>query len=437
MPLDPEDANPVSLLQASLGPQSVATWRLFGYDASTESYLENQTLKQGKAYWSFSRESKPISITGTTANPAQDFAISLSKGWNLIGNPFAFDMYWGNAKVKVSGKEYNLNSPEVNQYVRQRYWWYEDATSDYVNNGVFEREDAPFDETHIMEPWHGYAVYALEDCELSISPSQNEPQAKQVAKATQSSPLWNVQLIAESGDMVDRSNYFGVSTHAVDGYDREDVEKPPFPSDKVSLSFPHFDWGRDANRYAMDYRSPFEDEKDWHITIHSANKGNVVHLRWNNINTIPSGFNAYLIHEVSGTTMDMRQDSGYSYPVESDRDVRDFQILVTQRELATRSAIPTKSVLLQNYPNPFNPETWIPYHLSRSGSVVIRIYNVSGQLVKTIDLGFRHAGYYDTRSRAAYWDGRNKHGEQVASGIYVVQITAGSFSATKKAVIIR
>ncbi len=99
--------------------------------------------------------------------------------------------------------------------------------------------------------------------------------------------------------------------------------------------------------------------------------------------------------------------------------------------------IPAKSLLLQNYPNPFNPETWIPYHLRDAAPVSIKIYNASGQLVRMLDVGHKDAGIYASRSRAAYWDGKNEAGEKVASGIYFYTITAGDFSATRKMVVKR
>jgi len=99
--------------------------------------------------------------------------------------------------------------------------------------------------------------------------------------------------------------------------------------------------------------------------------------------------------------------------------------------------IPRQSLLLQNYPNPFNPETWIPYQTKEPAEVVIRIYNLRGQLVRTLSLGHRKAGFYLGRSRAAYWDGLNSSGEKVASGAYFYQIEAGNFSATRKMLIVK
>jgi PKD repeat protein len=104
---------------------------------------------------------------------------------------------------------------------------------------------------------------------------------------------------------------------------------------------------------------------------------------------------------------------------------------------AAPSTIPTKFKLAQNYPNPFNPDTWIPYQLSADMDVTIWIYNVSGQLVRILNLGRKPAGFYTTKERSAYWDGKNEAGEYVASGIYFYTIKAGDFIATKKMVITR
>jgi len=102
---------------------------------------------------------------------------------------------------------------------------------------------------------------------------------------------------------------------------------------------------------------------------------------------------------------------------------------------ALANAPQDKASLEQNYPNPFNPETWIPYTLTEGASVIIQLYNVAGKLVRTLDLGYKDAGYYLERKKAAYWDGRNELGEQVASGVYFYVMKAGKFTATRKMVI--
>jgi hypothetical protein len=95
------------------------------------------------------------------------------------------------------------------------------------------------------------------------------------------------------------------------------------------------------------------------------------------------------------------------------------------------------NVLGQNVPNPFNPETWIPFKLAKAADVKIEIYDVSGRLVRRLDLGYRSAGSYWNRSRSAYWDGLNKSGEYVSSGIYFYVMTAGEFSAVRRMTILK
>ena len=101
------------------------------------------------------------------------------------------------------------------------------------------------------------------------------------------------------------------------------------------------------------------------------------------------------------------------------------------------SLIPEETALLANYPNPFNPETWIPYQLATPAEVTLTIYDMNGKLVRHLALGHQAAGMYRSRSRAAYWDGRNQLGESVASGVYFYSLTAGEFTGTRRLLILK
>ena len=68
--------------------------------------------------------------------------------------------------------------------------------------------------------------------------------------------------------------------------------------------------------------------------------------------------------------------------------------------------IPEEPALLANYPNPFNPETWIPYQLAEPTDVTVTIYDIQGRVVRHLDLGHQRAGVYQSKGRAAYWDGK-------------------------------
>ena len=114
-----------------------------------------------------------------------------------------------------------------------------------------------------------------------------------------------------------------------------------------------------------------------------------------------------------------------------------FQQGIAKLQSLLASMIPEETVLLANYPNPFNPETWIPYQLASPSEIVITIYDTRGSVIRRLDLGHQREGYYTSRGRAAYWDGRNDVGERVASGIYFYQLQADNVSLLRKMVILK
>ncbi|MFQ5709557.1 MAG: T9SS type A sorting domain-containing protein, partial [bacterium] len=99
-------------------------------------------------------------------------------------------------------------------------------------------------------------------------------------------------------------------------------------------------------------------------------------------------------------------------------------------------AIPDKFDLAQNFPNPFNPTTNIrfdvPDQLANGVHVQLRIYNLLGELVRTLMDEQKFPGQY-----VAEWNGRNDRDESVSSGIYIYQLVAGKVRATKRMLLLR
>jgi Leucine-rich repeat (LRR) protein len=94
--------------------------------------------------------------------------------------------------------------------------------------------------------------------------------------------------------------------------------------------------------------------------------------------------------------------------------------------------LPETFDLQQNYPNPFNPSTTIRYDLPSDSNVKLQIFNSAGQLVTTLVNGYEAAGY-----RTALWNGRNRYGNAVASGVYFYRIEAGSFVQSRKMLLLK
>lgn len=94
--------------------------------------------------------------------------------------------------------------------------------------------------------------------------------------------------------------------------------------------------------------------------------------------------------------------------------------------------IPTTFSLEQNYPNPFNPETEIRFQLPQASHVVIRIFNIIGEEIRTLIDKEHEVGYF-----RVHWDGKDRNGNAVAIGVYFYQLRAGSFSQVRKMSLIR
>jgi predicted CXXCH cytochrome family protein len=94
--------------------------------------------------------------------------------------------------------------------------------------------------------------------------------------------------------------------------------------------------------------------------------------------------------------------------------------------------VPTEYALGQNYPNPFNPTTVIPFSLPSSGHVVLKVYTISGEEIATLVDREMGAGNYNFT-----WDGRNKAGQTVATGLYLYRMQSRDFSSVKKMVLVK
>lgn len=99
---------------------------------------------------------------------------------------------------------------------------------------------------------------------------------------------------------------------------------------------------------------------------------------------------------------------------------------------ASSIALPTAFGLSQNSPNPFNPTTTIAYALPQAGDVKISVFNILGQNVKDLVDGYMPAGNHQV-----VWDGKDRSGAAVASGIYFYKISARDFTDTKKMVLLK
>ena len=108
------------------------------------------------------------------------------------------------------------------------------------------------------------------------------------------------------------------------------------------------------------------------------------------------------------------------------------QVSVESEQIDLPLVIPQSYSLLQNTPNPFNPETEIRYQIPQEGFVKLAIYNIKGQLVRTLVDKRMQAGKWKV-----VWKGKDQFGRDLPSGVYIYRIQASSFTDSKKMLFVK
>ena len=137
-----------------------------------------------------------------------------------------------------------------------------------------------------------------------------------------------------------------------------------------------------------------------------------------------------LTAEYAFGTASMDNSGGDAHDLSARLSVLRFEAAVSVDDLT--AGLPGQYSLAQNHPNPFNPQTTIRYTLPKASHVELVVYDVLGRQVRRLVQGVQPAGYH-----TVVWNGRNSHGQMVASGLYFYRIASGSFSETKKMVLLK
>ena len=166
----------------------------------------------------------------------------------------------------------------------------------------------------------------------------------------------------------------------------------------------------------------------WRVESEYENAGFQIIRDGNEIAFVESQGNTEAPRSYSWIDKDVTAGVTYSYQIASvsqdgSVETHDFTATATP----TAATVPTSYALAQNYPNPFNADTQIEFSLAKAGYTTLKIYNTTGQLVRTLV-----DGHMDARMHKVRWNGRNSSNEMVASGIYFYRLSSGNFFETKK-----
>jgi len=446
------------------GPQNDKTWRAWRYDTSVSGDYrelssgtqdEKFSVRPGRGHWFVASDNRKLGL-GTSLEALSTptdvpFAIPLEPGWNMVGNPFYFPVSWSDCVVETETGM--LTMAEAGSFV-DTLWTYSPDDESYTPD------------VNVLQRMAAYWVYSDSTVILHV-PAKKHVEGTSVAvdRAAQvrAESGWRLEIRADCSGAKDRHNYAGYHASAELGWDRHDWREPPMqPGDALAVYFPHNGWGRRSGRYAADIRGEYEQlsleqyglgarsgERWGHVwrfdvakNFVSNSAGDEVRLSFVGLDDLPDEATAFLIGGKLERAIDLRQQDRYAFfqgekDFVSTVDDARFSLVVgsdefVERELDRLTDTPRSTALQQNYPNPFNPSTIVRYDLASPSNVDLRIYDVNGALVKTLERGVRPAGRYEVA-----WQGRNNSDNPVASGVYFCRLRAGAFTQVRKMLLLK
>jgi hypothetical protein len=410
VPIELSDPSPSAVLFDDYGEYRRNLWRLFRWeqDAYAEYPDIATSFEPGKAFWLITHVGVPFDVDeGLSVNSALPYQITLEHGWNQIADPFAFPVAWDSI----------ANSNLV--------------VGPYFHDGV---EFQP--NVNVLIPWQGYFVYdSSGSVILSVPPVSANTAVNKVSTprpgATSHDFVMQLSAEAPGSELKDTQNFLGFRAEAQQGVVRLDLPEPPPIGDFVQLSIIH-----NGERHMWSFRPVPVEGETWEVRMRSTLSNKVVHVTMNESGDLPSGFAVYVFDLDNGTII-TQTDQAFDVQLSGALSVRSLRIVIGTETYAQQHSdgaplVPTDFRLEQNYPNPFNPETTIRYRLARRANVVLEVYNLLGQRVRTLVEHEQTAG-----AHMVMWDGHNETGHQVAAGVYLYRLRAGEFVATRKLALIR
>ena len=400
IPLILDNPDPHNVLEDDFGGYDETKWRFCEWKDGRWVFLDDSGISRfspGKGFFLIVRDAGKTITTGSGMGLPQDttFYIPLQSGWNLIGNPFAFEIPDSFLSLE--------NGEQLVIYSYKGSW----------------------DIVHSILPFEGYAVKVQDSTNLIVKPEggSHKGSSSSFSPTAIGKPPSAVVIIATCESARDEINYIGTAEDAKVGKDRYDLYEPPPVGEYVSLYFPHKDWGKYADNYTTDIRPKLGDF-DFEVKTNILNS--TVQLAFTM--DIPETTKVYLQDKDLNIYQDIREKSTYSFP--SGKNVRHFS-LVFGKDIP----LPERTTLYA-FPSIFAHSTLITYTIPPVSSglsvMSVKIYDLTGRLINTIDEGKKKAGTY-----TVLWDGKDNMHHSIPSGIYFVHLKVENNILTKKIVLMR
>lgn len=457
IPLELVGGEIVGILEDDLGGRDVSKWRMFTYRAGNYEEVPNGDIVRfstGRAFWLVVRNATTLTtapVEGLSTPTDGAFGIALAPGWNMIANPFNFLVAWNSVRADSVTMDAIAGAG-----VQGPLWW--QGEGGYVTVDMLK----PFEGYWVLNPDSVPLVLRIPPIEADSSLIADS-RAADLPHGNETDDTWRIDIGASSRGAADLMNMVGAGPGASlewDPYDR--LEPPMSPGPSISLYFPHRAWKVRPGNYTVDIRENRGSQRaetlgltvedgafEGHVWFFDVAKnyvetlpGDEVVLEFGGIERIDDEAGVYFVDRQLGRQLDLRRANKYTFyqakndGVTDENDAR-FVLLVGNEEFIDANGHllpqrPANTALHGNFPNPFNPRTIIRYELAEPGPISLRIYDVSGALVRVLEEADRESGRYEVG-----WSGDNGRGGKVASGVYFIRLTAPGFTQTRKMILLK
>ena len=419
------------------GPYDANEWRLERWNPGKggyDSYPAIDSLRPGDGFWLTTRTGTPFTLPqGRTVEADTLQEIPLKAGWNQIGTPFGFAVPWDTV-MAASG----LSPGDI------------DGPVGYGDGGFVPGQDS-------LNPWKGYFLYNATGGPdtLTVPPVGQTGSGSQALTAKAGSDLRPEAQLVEAGSgsaAKAGSGRYTLQVQALSkGHAAEatlglwpaakaergpyDHAQPPSVTGGLRLSALETIGGKSVP-HSHSIKPGTGNGRSWILRLRAL-KGQgsqSAKLRLTGSGTLPDGHARYVLD----LDRERRLTAGAQLKVKAGQ-TRRLQVIVGTEAYARKNSqgISLRSLettLRANYPNPFDDKTTIEYVVAEeeAGTVTLKIYNVLGQQVETLVDTRKSAGVHQ-----ATWDGTNRYGNRVGSGVFFIRLRAGDVTETQKAVLVR
>jgi hypothetical protein len=416
-----ENKKPSALFEPNLEAYDPVKWKLFTTQAGElknyDAIKNLDIVEPGRGFLLILNISNKYIYSGNGYSPDVNTysQIQLNEGWNLIGNPFDFDIPLD--KLSING-----STPEA---------YYYNDTGWVIATGNLNK-------------WEGLAIYdsMQQGSVLNIDAGSGAAYNFSISNMFEGND-WGIKLIARGEESIDLDNYIGIYSNG-NKAERTIWHEPPRLTNAVSLRIVTNQHTLKKgnlpsnNILSTQIQKKGKEGNYWDFELVGDKAGEKVILDIEYFAEIPDEYQKYMIDLDLKTVTDLSTvDSPIEMKIGIDKK-RNFRIIVGSESFVSANASgialkPLTFELRQNFPNPFNPNTNIIFTLPQDEKITLEVFNILGQLVKSLIYNETYRSGYHT----VEWNGKNTSGESAASGMYIFRLRASDRLKIRKGILLR